>query len=209
MVTAILCQHHDGRLMVLSDWVREGSPGELAHSIYIEATMAADSPREALAHVPRSWDTMLKAPVPDRLVTRNQPPIWVTPPHHEERYTNVGLNQAIRAVPSVVRAGGAEAAGRLQMQDMLGRIARGLPAVAVSPRARWTCRALGGGFGRALVRGRLADYAEEGPYRLLMEGLESFLGLARAPAETGADVSDQPVRTDRYGNSYRSALPFR
>jgi hypothetical protein len=42
-----------------------------------------------------------------------------------------------------------------------------------------------------------------------MEGLESFLGLARAPAETGADVSDQPVRTDRYGNSYRSALPFR
>jgi hypothetical protein len=59
------------------------------------------------------------------------------------------------------------------------------------------------------VRGRLADYAEEGPYRLLMEGLESFLGLARAPAETGADVSDQPVRTDRYGNSYRSALPFR
>ncbi len=152
---------------------------------------------------------MLKAPVPDRIITRNQPPTWVTPPHHEERYTNVGLNQAIRAVPSVVRSGGAEAAGRLQMQDMLGRISRGLPAVQVSPRARWTCRALGGGFGRALVRGRLADHAEEGPYRLLMEGLESFLGLARLPKEDGPDLSAQPVRTDRYGNSYRSALPFR
>jgi hypothetical protein len=42
-----------------------------------------------------------------------------------------------------------------------------------------------------------------------MEVLESFLGLARVERAEREEVSDQPVRTDRYGNSYRSALPFR
>ncbi len=54
----------------------------------------------------------------------------------------------------------------MKLQELLGQIARGLPAVAVSPRAQWCCRALSGGYARALVRGRLQEFAEEGPYRL-------------------------------------------
>jgi hypothetical protein len=209
MTTAVLCQHHDGRLMVLADWVREGSPGELAHEIYTEATLAADAPRESVARPARSWDTMLKAPVPDRLAVRHQPPTWIVPAHHEDRYQNVGFVQAIRAVPSVARTGGPESNGRLRLQDMLGRISRGLPTVAISPHARWTCRALGGGFSRALVRGRIQDAPEAGPYATLMAGLEAFLGLSQVPKETSENAGEQPMRADKFGNQYRSALPFR
>jgi hypothetical protein len=192
--------------------VREGNPGELVEPIYNESILVADSPREALLQDrPRSWAAMLKAPVPDRLVHRNAPPTWVVPPHHEEKYTNVGLLQAIRQIPADLRLGGQAPAGQVQLQDLLQRISRGLPAVAVSPRARWICRALAGGYARALVRGRLQEYAEEGPYRLLMEGLESFMGLQRKGRE--ADDEDentqQPWGEDRHGNRYRTAMPAR
>ncbi len=212
MTAAVLCQFHDGRLLLLRDWVREGNPGELTEPIYNESILVADSPREALLQDrPRSWAAMLKAPVPDRLVTRNQPPTWVVPPHHEEKYTNVGLLQAIRQIPADLRLGGQAPAGQVQLQDLLGRISRGLPAVAVSPRARWICRSLAGGYARALVRGRLQEYAEEGPYRLLMEGLESFMGLQRKTLAADGEDEDtqQPWGEDRHGNRYRTAMPAR
>jgi hypothetical protein len=42
-----------------------------------------------------------------------------------------------------------------------------------------------------------------------MEGLESFLGLARRPQQDDEEDGPQPTREDRYGNRYKSALPFR
>jgi hypothetical protein len=209
MVAAMLVQRHDDRLMVLADWLREGSAAEHVDSIYIEATLLADMPRDHAVKPERSWDAMLKAPLPDRVVTKNQPPTWVVPAHHGEKYNNVGLIQSVRAIPADIRIGGEENAGQIQLHDLLGRQHRGLPAVVVGARSRWTLRALSGGYARALVRGRLQDYAEEGPYRLLMEGLESFLGLARRPQQDDEEDGPQPTREDRYGNRYKSALPFR
>jgi len=212
MTVAALVQHFEGRLLLLADWVREGNPGELAGPIYNEAVLAADAPRDVLLRSrPRSWDAMLKAPVPDRLTSRNQPPIWIVPPHHEDKYTNVGLLQSIRAIPADLRLGGAEAAGQVHLQDMLGRISRGMPAVAASPRARWLCRACAGGYSRALVRGRLQDAPEQGPYQLLMEAVESFLGLQAKAFRDGGDEEDgsQPMAEDRFGNRFRTAMPAR
>jgi len=212
MTAAALVQHFDGRLLLLADWVREGNPGELAGPIYNEAVLSADAPRDALLRSrPRSWDAMLKAPVPDRLTSRNQPPIWIVPPHHEDKYTNVGLLQSIRAIPADLRLGGAEAAGQVHLQDMLGRISRGMPAVAASPRARWLCRACAGGYSRALVRGRLQDEPEQGPYSLLMAAVESFLGLQRKSFASDAESedTDQPWGEDRFGNRFRTAMPAR
>ena len=124
MTSAVLCQFHDGRLLLLHDWVREGNPGELVEPIYNESVLLADSPREFLLRDrPRCWSAMLKAPVPDRLVTRNAPATWVVPAHHEDKYTNVGLMQAIRAIPADLRLGGGEAGGQVKLQELLGRSA--------------------------------------------------------------------------------------
>ena len=61
-----------------------------------------------------------------------------------------------------------------------------------------------------MVRGRLQDYAEEGPYRTLMEGLESFMGLVRSGAgEDKEDDENQNWAYDRNGNRYVSAIPAR
>jgi hypothetical protein len=50
----------------------------------------------------------------------------------------------------------------------------------VSTRARWTLNAFSGGYARKLNKsGVLSEFAEEGPYRTLMEGLESFAALMR------------------------------
>ena len=212
MTTAVLCQFYDGRLLILADWVQEGNPGELCGPIYNESVLLADGPRDVLLRSPpRSWDAMLKAPVPDRLVSRNQAPIFLVPPHHEDKYTNVGLLAAIRAIPADLRLGGSESAGQVQLSDLLGRIARGMPAVTASPRAKWVCRALAGGYGRGLVRGRLQDEPEAGPYRLLMNGLESFLGLQRKTLalEGGEADTEQPWAEDRFGHRYKTAMPAR
>ena len=103
-----------------------------------------------------------------------------------------------------------EVTGEMHFRDMLGRTTRGVPAVEISSRARWTLRALAGGYTRAMVRGRLQDYAEEGPYRTLMEGLESFMGLVRSGAgEDKEDDENQNYSVDRWGNRYVSAIPAR
>ena len=67
---------------------------------------------------------------------------------------------------------------RAWIEAMMGREVRGVPAVLVSEAATWTLNAFAGGYARALEKGGiLADYAEEGVYRTLMEGLEAFCGL--------------------------------
>lgn len=212
MLAAALVQAAEGRLVVIRDWVMEGGPAELVPIIYSEAMLAAGGEREHLVQDrSRSWEKVLNGAAPDRIVIRPEPPQWVIPPHHAERYTNVGLHQAVRAVPAQVRYGGAEAQGRLCLHDMLGRVARGLPAVEVGLHARWTLRALSGGYTRALIRGRLQDYPEEGPYRLLMEGLESFAALLKAGLAENSGFADdaQPVAYDRSGRAFRSAMPQR
>jgi hypothetical protein len=86
-----------------------------------------------------------------------------------------------------------------------------MPVVEVAGTAKWTLRALSGGYTRALVRGRLQDFAEEGPYRLLMEGLESFLAIMRAGLAEKDETEDtsQPYATDRFGQRYKTAMPQR
>jgi len=57
----------------------------------------------------------------------------------------------------------------------------------------------------------LQDYAEEGPYGVLVEGLESFLGLQKKSLaeDDEEDDTQQPWAEDRYGNRYRTAMPAR
>jgi hypothetical protein len=207
MTAAMLVSHAEGVLRILADWVFEGPPAERVADIAIAATLAADASQYMRVRE-TSWKTALEAAAPDRLRLRAASPGWVVAPHHSDTYMNTGLVQAIRHLPAEVRVGGSGAAGGIYIREALSRAVRGLPAVQISSEARWTLRALAGGYARAMVRGRLQDHAEEGPYRVLMEGLEAFCGLVSTRRESEEDSdSGQFQRIDeRTGARYASAM---
>jgi hypothetical protein len=81
--------------------------------------------------------------------------------------------------------------GRPYLRSLLVQERSGFAAIQVSDSATWTLNALTGGYARVLGKGGvIADYADEGPYRVLMEGLESFLGLL----EVGSPDSESSAR---------------
>lgn len=177
-VTGVLVQSLDGSLRVYADYVREGDPaGEVGQIIADAALDAGQKPRLILG------------------------------PRHFSQYDNVGVAQAIRKIPMTAEHGAAPERARNHVRSLLQREKQGMPMVLVSSNARWTLNAFAGGYSRVLLKaGILADYAEEGVYRVLMEGLESFVGrleLGRSTDEE-ADASFNSVTHD--GRPYRSML---
>jgi hypothetical protein len=210
MTAAVLAQAFEGTLRILADWVFEGGPAERAADIAQAAAQVVDTSRTVIVPVARPWDDMLKLPLPDREISRPNRPTWVVPDHHSDRMMNVGLMQAVRAVPAGVRVGGGKVAGQMYLRELLVKTVRGMPAVQISPRASWTLRALAGGYAMPVVRGRLQENPEEGPYRLLMEGLEAFCGLTATGVADTAEDDGQYYRIDeRTGRRYASAMPSR
>jgi hypothetical protein len=97
--------------------------------------------------------------------------------------------------------------GRDEIRGLLQRQIRGLPALQISTRARWTLNAFAAGYARAVdKRGVVQEEAREGVYRTLMEGLEAFTALLKV-----GTLSDSPpnVRMTEGGQRYVSALPGR
>ena len=80
------------------------------------------------------------------------------------------------------------------------RVTHGEPALLVDDRARWTIRALVGGFARDVDK----TEPQENAYRVLMEGLEAFAGLLRAGVADAGDNEGQFDYTPG-GQRYRSA----
>lgn len=177
LLTGVLVQYLDGALRVYSDWVREGDPGAMLPDLLREATLEAG-----------------------RNVT------LLCPPHHFDRFNNFGLVQAARRVPVEIRPA-AQSGGQEEVRRLLGVQARGMPALLVASGATWTLNAMAGGYARALLKGgQLADFAEEGPYRVLTEGLESLCGLMGA--SMGDDEDGGPnYATSASGKRYLTARP--
>lgn len=211
VVTAALVQRADGELRILADWVCEGSPAELVAEIHAEAALAAESGRweEELVY---GHEQPLKLPL-RREVWGRLPLRWIVPARHKDLYQNIGLMQAIRAIPQGVSPadggpGNGDERGRAAFGRLLAERQRGRPRVLVSPNARWTLRALTGGYTRLIARGGVAEARpEQSLYRVLMEGIESFAAIGAA-AE-GAEDDRQPMAFDRNGVAYRSAMPAR
>ena len=66
----------------------------------------------------------------------------------------------------------------LTFGSLLTKETRAGQGVQVASEARWTLNGFSNGYARALAKGGvLADYPEEGAYRTLLEGVESFVGL--------------------------------
>lgn len=205
VVTAALLQRTDGELRIFADWVCEGAPAELVADIHAEAALVAESGRweEELIY---DQEQPLKLPV-RREVWGRLPLRWIVPARHKDIYQNIGLMQAIRAIPQGVSpAEGEDERGRAAFGRMLNEHQRGRPRVLVSPNARWTLRALTGGYARAIARGGVAEARPEPSlYRVLMEGIEGFAAVGSATE--GAQEDRQPMAFDRNGVAYRSAMP--
>lgn len=148
LVTAVLVQQIDGQLRIVADWVREGDPAAVVLDIHREANLECERGYRAVAG-----------------------------PLHFERYGNVGLTAAYRKFNGQVRAAPAPERGRAELRTLLRRTVRSQPAVQVSPAARWTLNGLAGGYARATRGAKIEDYPEEGTYRVMLEGLESFVGM--------------------------------
>ncbi len=177
MTVGILVQLVDNGVRVFADWVREGDPASTVQDIIQSAGIEAQRSIKLIC-----------------------------PPPHFEMYSNTGLVQACRKINMEVRKGTPMSQGVDQIRQYLRRMVKGLPALMVSPNAGWSVNGLSGAYCRGIDKrtGALSDYAEEGPYRLLIEALESFMGLTRIGSPDEDD--DGNWQTSRDGRAYKSAL---
>jgi hypothetical protein len=183
LTTAVACQFVGKALYVLADWVREGDPGAVVGEVVRDAGLAAG--RQLRLSAPSS---------------------------HFRHYDTVGLRGAVRRLPAELRSGGDILKGRAELRALLQQQTRGLPALQVSRAARWTLNAFAAGYARAVTRqGMVSEGANEGLYRVLMEGLESFAATAQVAGEEDRDMR-YAIGSDgrRYLTSSPSlAEPFR
>lgn len=128
---------------------------------------------------------------------------------HWDQYRNTGLVQAARSLQMEIRPAGDMMRGRELIRRDLGKATVSGPAFCATPSATWTLRALAGGYHRPTHNGRVADEAEPGTYRILMEGIEALCGLFAF----GLDEDDVDLPANwAYspdGRRYRSAMPAR
>lgn len=150
---AALVQFLNGGLRVFADWVREGSPTEALETIIPEATLVAGKKVKAFAPAPQF-----------------------------NAYNNFGLPAAVTKLRLEVVRGPEEPPGALT--TFLRRQMHGTPGFLVSREARWTVNGLAAGYARSLDKsGVLKGLPDEGYYRTLLEGIESFAKWLTAQVE--------------------------
>jgi hypothetical protein len=175
--TAVLLQLRDGQLRVLADWVREGEPGASLGGILKEAGVVAGGRVRAYA-----------------------------PPEHFGSYDTIGMRAAARSIPVELHRGGGVSAGREELRGLLARTVKTRPALAVASSARWTLNALAGGYAREITKGGiLTDEPVMGPYRVLMEGVESFASLMKSSIMNEDDPPNYAWTPE--GRRYLSSRP--
>lgn len=212
LVTAALVQRSEGEVRILADWVREGAPADVVGEIHAEAMLGAETSSWEERTIYGEGEDIFKLPVVQRVLTTN-PIRWIVPGHHGDTWRNVGLVQAVRAIPQQVSIApehgpAADDAARAAFARLLENRRAGRPGLLVGTGARWVLRALAGGYSKSTnSRGQPNAAPDAGVYRLLMEGIEAFvaIGIGRPPREDDR----QPVAFDRYGNAYKSAMPNR
>lgn len=181
LVTAVVAQTIDGVIRVFGDMVREGDPGAVVQDMITSLRM--------------------------EMGVMNLR--YVVGPRHYDRFNNVGLVQALKAVPVEVRSGGDIVKGRAIIRRLLQRERQARAMILVGGEARWTLGGFTGGYARARLKGGLlSDDAEDGQYRVLMEGLETFAGMMDVSSTGGEDDARQYATTSD-GRRYVTMLGAR
>lgn len=177
--TACLIQIVDGAFNILWDTVREGDPGAVLGGILKDAGVAAAQKVRLFA-----------------------------PPEHFGNYDTIGLRGAARKVPVDLHKGGQVLDGRDEIRGLLRQTLKGHAALRVAKEARWTLNALSGGYCKTVMKnGVLSEFADDGPYKTLLEGVESLAALMKM----GNMREDQELNwaTTPDGRRYVSARPGR
>lgn len=178
VTTGVLLQFYQGGFRVIHDWAREGDAGANLGDIVREAGLVAGAGRGFGAPAVRLYAGSA----------------------HFGLHDTIGLRAAARRVPCDVGRGGSEFTGREEIRAMLARLSRGVPAFQVASGARWTLNALSGGYCREVLKsGVLTAEAVDGPYKVLMEGVESFAALLK----TGMVGDDTPVHYETTADGRR------
>lgn len=115
------------------------------------------------------------------------------------RHFEPGRDRAIRGAHFKISMGGDVHNGRAELRKMLRSQSRGLPQVLVNSAAHWTTN--------AFLAGYTLTTQDDGPYALIMEALESFMGLV-AIGEIG-EAAGRANATSRDGRDYYSARPMK
>jgi hypothetical protein len=176
--TGVVCQIVRGTIRVLADYVHEGAP----------STALGDIVRAAGVETRRAFRVFC-------------------PQNHFDQYDTIGLRAASKKVPVEVHKGGRIPEGRAELTDLLEREHGGQRRLLVVPKARWTLNALAGGycFGIMPRSGLLTPDTVDGPYKVLMEGFESFAALMRLGI---ADAEDYEIHyaTSPGGRRYITSM---
>ena len=158
-VTGVLLQYNAGGIRIFADWVLEGEVAVNAPEIVAMA----------------------------RLIGGNKIRLSGGPIHFDQ-WNNVGLRQALTRLPAELTRCGNIEDGRSILRSAFQREIRSFPAIQVGEDARWTLNACSGGYCRSINKqGMISNSADEGPYRVLMEGLESWAAILKA----GSLVDDE------------------
>jgi hypothetical protein len=176
-VTGLLLQFTSkGDVHVLKDWVYEGDSSERLAPLVAAARME-------LASIDRATLRFIAGPI------------------HFDRYSTSGLKQAARQIPLDLLRGGQEIDGREEIKRLLQR-ANGFK---VASAARWTLNGLSAGYAKEITKaGVVTEFATDGPYRRLIEGLESFAATMRGASEIDNLPVTYAVSPD--GRRYISSL---
>ena len=176
MTSGAVVQYYDGGIKVFADWVLEGEVAINAPEIVAMARLYGGRAM--------------------RLVGG---------PLHFDQFNNVGLRQSLARLPAELTRGGPCDPGRAFIRSALQREVKGYGAVQIGEDARWTLNGFAGGYARSIGKnGIISPAADEGPYRVLMEGIEAFASIL----SSGALVDDSEEKNYAYtpsGQRYVSA----
>lgn len=174
--TGVLVQFDDqGCVRVLADWLTDDPPGAALRHIIQSANLEVGGRVKVCAGA-----------------------------QHFDAHDTIGLRAAATKLPVDVTKMGVAYRGREELRALFGRQPGGRVPVQVSTNATWTLRAFNGGYIRKYDKhGQLSEFASEGPYKVLMEGLESLMSVLQFQ-----NLRDEGVRVayTSDGRAYNSAL---
>lgn len=177
-LVGVVAQYGNGSLRVLWDKVMEGEPGEKVGDMLSEASMLYRG---------------LKL---------------IGPPIHFDQWRNINLKQSLARANQMLIKGGDEKRGKEAIRKLLREQVHGLPSLRISTEARWTLNALSGGYARRINPDMsLGLEPEDGPYKLVMEGIESLMGnVIQINNAINQDDNNANWAYTKDGKRYRSAL---
>jgi hypothetical protein len=176
VTAAQMIQYSSKRLIVFKDWLIESDPGEALPEIMREIRLDID---------------------------KNMTVRYFSPRLHFQDFSTIGLKAAASKARINISRGGDPLVGREEIRLLMRRYTGDMPALVLASSARWTIRAIAGGF----CKDATASEPTDNSYAVLMEGLESLVGLMRGPENQGDNSVEYATTID--GRRYISALPGR